>query len=163
MDGEQSKKEVLDNFKSAGVMVTAAAEQLTTDKPLDVFDTVEEKENQTEKQSAAQEAFGAYMMDFAKRNYKKVMSADGHFIKIKNDYYKITVVTEEVEDKFDELEKAFQTAAASGDRMKLRAGLYDFLTFACSIPREKLKSIDRGELKIIATILGMIQQGFRDL
>lgn len=139
--------------------ITEAGSQLVSDTPIEVidFDRTEEQ-----KPSESQEAFSAYMMDFAKRNYKKVISPDGRHIKINGIYHSVPIVPEEAEDVFQEKEKKMNSMSGKGGQ-ESREALYDFLTFACSISREQLKLCDRGELKIIAVILGMMQNGFRDL
>jgi hypothetical protein len=148
--------------------VSGLGDKLTTEiKPNAVDLVTEQDQEQEEKEprepSQADQEFSSYMMSFAKANYKKIISPNGKQIKINGIYYTITVIVEEVEDVFNDLENKMNRAAVSGDTKKVREALYNFLTFACNISREQLKNCDRGEIKNIALILGMMQKGFRDL
>ena len=104
-----------------------------------------------------------FMLEFAQNNYHKIMSKDGKQIKINGVFYNVTKIVEEVEDKFAELEQNLNKSLASLDPKKSRKATYEFITFATSATEENLKQCDRGELKNIALILGMIQKGFRNL
>jgi len=103
------------------------------------------------------------LMDFAKKNYSKIMSSDGKQIKINGAFYDITKIVEEVEDHYAELTKNFNAALITQDSKQIRTTLYALLTFATSATESDLKNCDRGELRAIALVLGLIQQGFRDL
>lgn len=143
------------------IEVSNTGSQLETDIKTETIDFIP-TEREEARPSESQEAFSAYMMDFAKRNYKKVISPDGRHIRINGMYHAVPIVPEEAEDVFSEKEKKMNSMSGKGG-VEAREAMYDFLTFACSISREQLKLCDRGELKLIAVILGMMQNGFRDL
>lgn len=102
-----------------------------------------------------------FMLEFAKKNYRRTVS--GQQIRINGQLYDVTKIGEDKEDKFAELENNLNSLLASPDAKKARKALYDFVTFATNATVEQLRECDRGELKSIALILGMIQKGFRDL
>jgi hypothetical protein len=136
------KGEIEENYKQAGVSIQED----------ETIETEEKKEQP--RISELEDSQGKYILDFAKANYKRIISPSGREIKINGTFYKITKIDEDVEDKFIELEDALNKANPLKPKEKRKA-LYEFLTFACAT--------DRGELTIVALILGMMQKGFRHL
>lgn len=122
-----------------------------------------EKETQLRKPSESEDAFSGWMLQFAKKNFSKVVSPNGNAIKINGTYYSVTKIVKAVSADFEALNKELQLAQVSGNPERAEKALYDFLMFATNIKSEQLDNCDRGELKLIAMILGMMQQGFRDL
>ena len=132
------------------------------DDKVNVEDVAQEQVTQPQKLTELEDSQGKYILDFAKGNYKKIVSPDGKFIKINGEFHKITKIDEDLEEQFSTLENALNTVNPLKPKEKRKA-LYEFLTFACAISEQELKSTDRGELTIVALILGMMQKGFRHL
>lgn len=133
------------------------AETAIKEEPID-----EEKQTQPQKLSELEDSQGKYILDFAKANYKNIVSNDGKHIKINGAYYTITKIVEEVEDTFNELEEKLNKANPLKTK-EVREALYEFLTFATNVTTNDLRAADRGELKSVALILGMMQKGFRHI
>ena len=140
-----------------------ASEQIK-DEPKEQVE-VEEQSAEPEQQprlSKLEEEQGAFLMEFAKNNYKKIISPNGRQIKINGTFYDLVKVTEAVEDEFVKRELACNSANPSKPK-ESRKAIYDFLTFTTSVTEDALKNTDRGELRNICAIIGMINKGFRNL
>lgn len=116
------------------------------------------EEEQIPKLTELQQAQAQFILDFAKENYKRIVV--NHQIKINGKFYQLVNIPEELEEEFSKRESATQKG---GEIKKRRQALYDFLTFGTNITEAELKLCDRGELRQIAMIVGLCQEGFRKL
>lgn len=150
------KAEIIENVKAAGVTLEE------NENDAQEQETEEKEETKEVKLTQVEDSQATMMTEFAKANYKRIISPNGKQIKINGFFYNITKVTEEIEDTFSELEQKLNSVNALKPK-EVRAALYNFLTFATNITEQDLKNCDRGEIKNIALILGMMQKGFRHL
>ena len=100
-----------------------------------------------------------FMTELAKKNYPNYFNKRNKSIKIGDMWYKLIDVTEDKEEKYDELTEAMNKPGLK--RKESREANYNFITFLVDIQRDKLRNIDRGELNSLIMLLGLIQQGFQ--